>query len=41
MFEIMADIGFFPLDWAGGPGVNPEDVRWLDQKMAAFFEENI
>jgi hypothetical protein len=20
--------------------VNPEDVKWLDEKMGAFFEEN-
>ncbi|KAM3550182.1 hypothetical protein MY1884_008375 [Beauveria asiatica] len=24
--------------WAGGPGSNPEDVKWLDNKLKAFLE---
>ncbi|KAM3450196.1 hypothetical protein MY3296_006305 [Beauveria thailandica] len=24
--------------WAGGPGSNPEDVKWLDDKLKAFLE---
>jgi hypothetical protein len=28
------------VDWAGGPGQSVEDVKWLDQKMGSFFEEN-
>ncbi|KAI2643230.1 homoserine acetyltransferase family protein [Xylaria nigripes] len=24
--------------WAGGPGTNKEDVKWLDQKLKEFFE---
>ena len=26
--------------WAGGPGDNPEDVKWLDDKLKDFFEKN-
>ncbi|XWW92351.1 hypothetical protein V2A60_000274 [Cordyceps javanica] len=25
--------------WAGGPGSNPEDVKWLDDKLKAFLED--
>jgi len=24
--------------WAGGPGDNPEDVKWLDQQIRTFIE---
>jgi hypothetical protein len=24
--------------WAGGPGDNAEDVKWLDDKLREFFE---
>jgi hypothetical protein len=24
--------------WAGGPGDNKEDVKWLDGKLKVFFE---
>jgi hypothetical protein len=24
--------------WAGGPGDNVEDVKWLDDKLKVFFE---
>ncbi|KAM3512983.1 hypothetical protein MY11210_003383 [Beauveria gryllotalpidicola] len=24
--------------WAGGPGSNPDDVKWLDDKLKAFLE---
>ncbi|KAI1354909.1 Alpha/Beta hydrolase protein [Xylaria sp. FL0043] len=24
--------------WAGGPGTNKEDMKWLDEKLKAFFE---
>lgn len=24
---------------AGGPGSNPEDVKWLDDKLKAFLED--
>lgn len=27
-------------DWAGGPGDNPEDVEWLDNKLSQFFADN-
>ncbi|KAJ9478083.1 AB hydrolase-1 domain-containing protein [Pseudozyma hubeiensis] len=26
--------------WAGGPGDSKEDVKWLDEKIAAFFEKH-
>ncbi|GAC92739.1 hypothetical protein PHSY_000294 [Pseudozyma hubeiensis SY62] len=26
--------------WAGGPGDSKEDVKWLDDKIAAFFEKH-
>ena len=26
--------------WAGGPGDNPEDVKWLDDKLSDFFDKN-
>jgi hypothetical protein len=25
--------------WAGGPGDNKEDVKWLDSKLKEFFEK--
>jgi hypothetical protein len=25
--------------WAGGPGDNEEDVKWLDEKLKGFFEK--
>ncbi|KHN97370.1 homoserine acetyltransferase family protein [Metarhizium album ARSEF 1941] len=25
--------------WAGGPGLNPDDVKWLDDKLRAFLED--
>lgn len=25
--------------WAGGPGDNAEDVKWLDEKLKVFFEQ--
>ncbi|KAI3335167.1 Alpha/Beta hydrolase protein [Ustulina deusta] len=27
--------------WAGGPGDSKEDVKWLDEKLEAFFENGI
>lgn len=24
--------------WAGGPGDSKEDVKWLDEKLKEFFE---
>ncbi|KAI6908117.1 homoserine O-acetyltransferase [Hortaea werneckii] len=26
--------------WAGGPGQSAEDVKWLDERLHEFFEEN-
>ncbi|GAB1742082.1 hypothetical protein NU219Hw_g7470t1 [Hortaea werneckii] len=26
--------------WAGGPGQSTEDVKWLDERLHEFFEEN-
>lgn len=28
------------VDWAGGPGENQEDVKWLDEQLSRFFAEN-
>lgn len=25
-------------DWAGGPGENKEDVKWLNDKLVDFFK---
>ena len=25
--------------WAGGPGDSKEDLKWLDEKLKAFFAE--
>ncbi|KAK9438508.1 homoserine acetyltransferase family protein [Metarhizium brunneum] len=25
--------------WAGGPGLNPEDLKWLDNKLRVFLED--
>ncbi|GAW12485.1 hypothetical protein ANO14919_018550 [Xylariales sp. No.14919] len=27
--------------WAGGPGNSKEDVKWLDEKLKAFFENGV
>ncbi|KAI1146743.1 Alpha/Beta hydrolase protein [Nemania diffusa] len=27
--------------WAGGPGSSKEDVKWLDEKLKAFFENGL
>ncbi|KAL4818588.1 hypothetical protein BDW67DRAFT_9544 [Aspergillus spinulosporus] len=26
--------------WAGGPGDSKDDVRWLDEQLSRFFQEN-
>lgn len=28
------------VDWAGGPGENLEDVKWLDRQLSRFFSDN-
>lgn len=26
---------------AGGPGLNPEDFKWLDNKLRVFLEDEV
>ena len=26
--------------WAGGPGDNKADLKWLDEKLSVFFDKN-
>lgn len=27
------------VDWAGGPGQSKDDVKWLDEQLAEFFDK--